>query len=220
MIALVKLRAVALLLSLAGCAAPGEPCLGANGCGRGFECLAARCVLEGTTPVDPATLRRHARPSALAVAGGAAPPELGAAVTLGNPAVAPSALYLDFERVWTTGTIEAAFLVLSTAQGALAGADVELLVARAQSPWSVSSFSWAEKPGIGRAEARGIARAAPELPVRIDVTELVRFFRDHPARAHGLVVYARSDTGPGVTLSTGLGDGPAPELDVYLRPGD
>jgi hypothetical protein len=186
------------------------------GCPKGTECLAARCTREGATPVEPTSERVVLTPTALALASDAVPVALGPSVTLGNTASAPVALYLLFERRWPPGSIDSAFLVLEPSGGALAGPDLELEVWRAERAWKGPGFKWSEQPGLSPPFSRGIARSAPPMPVRIDVTSQVAFLAAHPARDFGLVLRARSERSPGVTLSTGLGGGAPPRLDVYV----
>jgi hypothetical protein len=203
-------------LLLAGCGTTPQPCLGATGCPASTECLAARCVDEGSAPVDPSTERVLLNPSGIAVAASSAPDAIGASVTFGNASSAPVALYLRFEQTWRAGPVDSAFLILEPSAGTVGGLDLEVEVGRADRSWTGPGFSWSERPGISPPFSRAVARSSPRMPVRIDVTELLRFFADHPAQDFGLVLRARSAGGAGVTLSTGVGGGPPPRLDVYL----
>jgi hypothetical protein len=158
------------------------------------------------------------RPSALAIA--SQDPALGVApsVTLGARASAPSALYLRFEPSWRVGRVRAAFLLFEPRPGALIGPDVRLEVWRTNRNWSASGFRWSEQPGFAPPFARAIGRAAPALPVRVDVTDIVRYFAQHPSADFGFALRASEDGDAGITLSTGVDGGSAPRLDVYLDP--
>jgi hypothetical protein len=156
-------------------------------------------------------------PSAIAIANREPARGVAASVTLGAEASAPSALYVRFEQSWRKGQVRAAFLLLEPRPGALAGPDVPLEVWRTERRWTGSGFGWSEQPGFAPPFARAIGRAAPALPVRVDVTEIVRYFAKHPNADHGFVVRAGQQTGAGITLSTGVDGGSAPRLDVYLE---
>lgn len=210
--------ALLVLFSASSCAGAPTPCAGARGCPVGRECLASRCAIEGGAPVPPETRRFLLRPSALAIASRAPTVGVAPSVTLGARASAPSALYLRFEQPWRAGRIRAAFLLLEPLPGALAGPDVSLEVWRTSRNWSASAFRWSEQPGFAPPFARAIGRAAPPTPVRVDVTEIVRHFAQHPSADFGFAVRASEEADAGITLSTGVDGGSAPRLDVYTDP--
>lgn len=192
-----------------------EPCLGASSCPVGRECLASRCVLEGSTPVDSDTDRVLLVPVGLAVAGDDTERGLAPSVTLGNPSTSPRALYVRFARPPEARSIRAAFLLLEQSAGALVGADVELEIRRTDQTWTGSGFPWSKRPRTSAPSARAIARSVPPSPVRVDVTELVRSAArsDEPI---GFAIFAPQASSAGVTLDTGLGGGSPPRLDVYF----
>lgn len=152
--------------------------------------------------------------SELALATRERPAGVGPTVTLGNAAHPHTALYVRFPELPRSGAVNAAFLLLDVSAGAVAGPDVELEVGRAAGPWSGPALTWSAQPGLAPPVARGIARSAPPLPVRIDVTELV----SDADPGDGFVLRATEATGPGVTLDTGLDGGTPPRLDVYFAP--
>jgi hypothetical protein len=206
-----------LLSSVASCGTQPTPCLGATGCPRGTECLAARCVLEGSAPVDAGTERLLLDPLELALAARDVGDGLGPSVTLGNPSASPAALYVRFPNSFAEKPVEAAFLLLDQSSGVSGGADLELEIWRASGHWRGPAVAWSEQPGFSPPFTRAIARSIPALPIRADVTALVRYVVDHPARDHGFVIRAVREAGPGVTLNTGLGGGAPPRLDVYFE---
>jgi hypothetical protein len=158
------------------------------------------------------------RPSALAIAAREPALDVAPSVTLGARASAPSALYVRFEQSWRKGRIRAAFLLLSPRAGAASGADVPLEVWRTHRDWTAAGFRWSEQPGFAPPFARAIGRSAPALPVRIDVTEIVRYWAQHPEADFGFALRAGEEGLFGITLSTGVDGGSAPRLDVYLDP--
>lgn len=208
---------VGLALLASACGSAPKPCLGARGCPSGTECLASRCVLEGSVPVDADTERVLLRPIAIAVATDEATDGVGPTVTLGNPA-REAALYVRFPAARHEGTLEAAFLLLDQSAGVVTGPDLELEVSRAAEAWSGPLFSWSEQPGFSPPSARGLARSTPEVPIRVDVTDLLDFVADHPNRDHGFAIRALEATGPGLTLNTGVAGGVPPRLDLYFAP--
>lgn len=127
-------------------------------------------------------------------------------------------LYLRFEQSWLRGRVRAAFLLLEPRSGGPSGPDVGLEVWRTNRGWAAPGFSWGEQPGFAPPFARAIGRGAPALPVRVDVTEIVRYFAQHPNHDFGFAVRASEENTTGITLSTGVDGGSAPRLDVYLDP--
>ncbi len=202
--------------ALAACNALPEPCAGAQSCSAGRECLAARCTIEGGLPVAASTRRVRVAPAALALAGPKPALSIPPSVVLGARWHDTRALYLRFPQTWRGGRVRSAFLLLEPQGAARTGADVVLEVGCAGRDWHPRELSVNEQPGLVAPFSRGIARAAPALPVRVDVTEIVRFWAEHPERDHGLGVRASSVTDVGVSLATGAAGGSAPRLDVYL----
>jgi hypothetical protein len=158
------------------------------------------------------------RPAAIAVASTEPDPNgIAASVTLGRAAAAPTAIYLRFDPTWRErGQVLSGFLLFETQPGARSSEDVPLEVWRARGDFAGESLKWSQQPGFAPPSARGIGRSAPPLPVRIDVTELLRFFSEHPTQDHGFLVRAESVVEHGLTLSTGTDGGLPPRLDVYL----
>jgi hypothetical protein len=155
-------------------------------------------------------------PIALAVASDAATPDLAASVRFGSAGSGPVALYVRFDSKAYSEDTESAFLLLDPESHSTPSEDIELEVGRARRAWQGSDFSWAGQPGFTSPVARGVARTHPALPIRIDVTELVRFIAAHPPAAFGFVVRAREKRPFGVSVATGMYGGSAPRLDIYV----
>jgi hypothetical protein len=153
----------------------------------------------------------------MAIAKNSAAPGLPPSITLGRRADEPAALYVRFEPSWSRAKVRSAFLLLDARAGVPAGSDVDLEVWRARREFSSENFSWSRQPGFMPPFARGIGRAVTNSPVRIDVTELLRFFAAHPAQDHGFLVRATSRAETGITFATGADGGLPPRLDVYLE---
>lgn len=68
-------------------------------------------------------------------------------------------------------------------------------------------------PQATHPSARGIASAP--LPLRIDVTLLVRRWLENPSSTHGLVLKSSSTQGHPQIFATGVGGGHSPVLELY-----
>ena len=166
--------------------------------------------------------RLVAEPSAMALVsargqreGGELPP----AVTFGGGAEGAAALYLRFPPVWRgKQRVEAAFVVLEPMPGTAASSeDVEVEVWRVRVPWKSEDLSWLGQPERALPKSRGIARATPAAPLRIDVTELARYFAAHAQSDFGIALECGSGSGAGASYATGASGGRGPRLELYLR---
>jgi hypothetical protein len=63
-----------------------------------------------------------------------------------------------------------------------------------------------------------LARTDPPQSLRIDVTQLVRYLRDHPPDDHGMVLKADGNARRGAAFATGATVGRMPMLELYFRP--
>jgi hypothetical protein len=205
---------VAASLALA-CARGPEPCLGIESCPLNTECLAARCVASGADPVDPATRRRSAIPSRMALAEGDRRKDVGPSVVLGAPG-SGAALFLRFAPIWRGARIDSAFLILDPAPRTQTREDIPLEVSRIHGSWETSDEP---RKRLSRAlpSVRGIGRSFPETPIRIDVTTIIAYLAEHPDQDLGLAVAATREVPPGIAIATGLDGGSPPRLEVYLR---
>jgi hypothetical protein len=195
--------------------------MGIGTCPEGSECLANRCTLLGADPVASDTRRIVVVPAAIGVVSADAPgpsAELAPAVTFGSTAGA-AALYLDFAPEWRRAqSIESAFLILEPMPGTRRGrADVRVHAWRVTEDWRASELSWLAQPRRAHPGAVGIARAAPPMPLRMDVTALVRYFAEHERSEHGIVLRAGGGSESGASFATGASGGTAPRLELYVR---
>jgi hypothetical protein len=195
--------------------------MGVGTCPEGSECLANRCTLLGADPVASDTRRIVATPQAIAVVSADQPGpnvELPPAITFGGRAGA-AALYLDFAPEWLGArSLESAFLILEPMPGTHRGAsDVEVHAWRVTGAWQASELSWLAQPRRAPPSAIGIARAAPPMPLRVDVTSIVRYFAQHPRSDRGIVLKAGGSGALGASFATGAAGGNAPRLELYVR---
>lgn len=207
-------------LGLLACSPSPQPCMGVGTCPEGSECLANRCTLLGADPVSADTRRVVVAPRAMAVVSAAehASSELPAAVTFGSSA-GGAALYLEFPEAWRGARrIESAFLVLEPLPGTPRGpTDVEVRVWRVGGDWAPDSLSWLDQPSLVPPSASGLARAAPALPLRVDVTAIVAHFAEHERGYHGLALRSGGGDDVGASFATGASGGVAPRLELYVR---
>jgi len=137
-------------------------------------------------------------------------------VTLGGDHDRDALVYARFDSSYKgRADIAAAFLLLTVSEGTEpAPDDVPLEVWTLASHWSVDAVSRGARPAFSRPMARGIARTAPAVPVRVDVTPIVRQLA-RTADDDGIAIAAKGSHGPGVTLVTAAAG--APRLEVYLH---
>jgi hypothetical protein len=72
-------------------------------------------------------------------------------------------------------------------------------------------------PRLAPPSSAGLARGGPALPLRIDVTEIVRWLDRHPRSDHGVAVSAASVDDHGASFATGGSVGLGPRLELYVR---
>jgi hypothetical protein len=141
-------------------------------------------------------------------------PRTAPSVTLGSDRDGDAVLYARFGSSYKgKSDIAAAFLLLTIAAGTEPAPDVPIEVWKLAASWSPETLSRGLRPGLSRPMARGIARTTPPMPVRVDVTSIVREL----ARASaddGVGIAAKGSRGPGVTVVTAAAG--APRLEVYL----
>jgi hypothetical protein len=218
------LRAAAALwfaICALACAASPTPCMGVGTCPEGSECLANRCTVLGADPVAADTRRMVVTPASMAVVSATSPgpsSELPPAITFGGSAGA-AALYLDFPAEWLRARhIEAAFLILDPMPGTpRASKDVRVRAWRVAGDWDRSELTWLAQPQLAPPSAAGIARTAPPMPLRVDVTSIVRYLAEHRRDDHGIALKAGGGSAVGASFATGASGGNAPRLELYVR---
>jgi hypothetical protein len=95
---------------------------------------------------------------------------------------------------------------------------IHLELSHVLSPWRSGSISWSRQPDLSLPMRASTVTATPPLPVRLDVTELVREWGEHRGRYYGLGLNA-AGRGPGrACFTTGLTWGTGPRLEVFLAP--
>jgi hypothetical protein len=174
----------------------------------------------GTDPVAEDSRRSIAEVTELAVIAAevdyaSAPP---GAVTFGAERSGSLELLLRFEPVWRdSGNIEQAFLLLEPLpHGAASAASVDVEVFRIDQSWSKASVTWLDQPALAHPKAKGIANSNGS-PLRVEVTRLVKYLRQHPRQDHGIALRAAAGGAAGVSYATGVAGGNAPRIEIYTR---
>jgi hypothetical protein len=216
--------ALALLFGVAlwSCAPSPTPCTTPGVCGSGEECLANRCVRLGSDPVARDTRRLLLLPREVAVVSASGPKHTGSvpnAVTFGSAREGAAALYLAYEiDLREARAVDSAFLVLEPLpMSTLEPGQVEVEAWRVAERWDREAVTWLAQPAVAPPHAHGIAQSSPPSVLRIDVSEIVRFWLRQPRQNRGLALKAPGGDGHGVSFATGASDGAAPRLDLYVR---
>jgi hypothetical protein len=168
--------------------------------------------------VPSATRRLVLRPTTLVlVTDRSRTASLPGAVVFGSRVEGDAALYLEFEPMWRNPLrLESAFLLLSPQDGTQPSVqDIPVEVWRIAIPWRPSSLTYLDQPAREPPMARGLARSSPATTLRIDVTEIVRHWADHPYEDHGIVLVAAPGPGHGAAFATGASGGVGPRLELY-----
>jgi hypothetical protein len=167
-------------------------------------------------PEDIAVLTARGELAGPGHAGRARLPE---AIALGGAAAGSMVVLLRFSADWRDDAdVASAFLVLDPVEGAPpAASEVTLEVARILEPWSSETASWGRQPRLSIPEVAGVARRRLLVPLRIDVTEMVRAWARRAPDDHGIALLAPGDDPVGVACSMGVSEGLGPRLEVYLR---
>jgi hypothetical protein len=220
---------LALAAALAACAAPLDetrPCSpgGAGAaCEQGRTCMVGRCRPADATPSPADALRVVLAPVDLAVVasrgsggGGAALPSV---VALGRGSSGTVVMLFRFAATWRDDAeVVSAFLVLDALAGSPpAASPITFEMARIVEPWQPAVVSWGRSPRLGVPRAAGSARARPAIPLRVDVTPLVREWARRDADDHGIALVASGDDAYGAVVSTGASLGNGPRLEVYVK---
>lgn len=212
-------RIIPLILLLASACAPARsPCVSPGQCPKGQECLANRCSPVGGEPVRGDSSRQVAELVDLAIVaesfdfGTTLPQEL----TVGARSFGTTILLMRFEPIWRRiPAISEAFLLIDALPGGRVSThDVSVELWRIDSDWSTRDVSWRAQPRLAHPTAQAIARSGP-APLRMDVTRVIRYLKQHPRADHGLALRARAGRGAGISLASGLGGGHPPRLEIY-----
>lgn len=222
---LAALAPVALLvaaLPLTGCggAPASRVCAGAGGCGAGY-CVVGRCRPANALPAPVDARRVLLPPADLAVLEqhGDAAPAVPDAVALGHASAGDVVLLLRFVPPFgEDAEIASAFVVLEPVPGAPpAERALTLEVARILEPWRSATATWGRQPRLSVPQPAAIAPRRPVMPLRIDVTSLVRDWAKRRRDDHGIAILAPGRDAVGAAYTMGVSQGVGPQLEVYVR---
>jgi hypothetical protein len=217
-----------LAAALASCAAPleeGRPCSAASAvaCEQGRACVVGRCRSVDASPSSPDARRVVLAPVDLAVVASRGPDGGGdlrpEAVALGRGASGTVVMLFRFAATWRDDAdVVSAFLVLDALEGAPpSGGPITFETARIVEAWQSGVVSWGRQPRLGVPRQAGTVRARPTVPLRVDVTPLVRDWARRASDDHGIALLARGDDAYGAVVSMGVSQGSGPRLEVYVK---
>ncbi len=207
----------ALLAAGAGCGPP-NPCSPAS-CGEGSTCVLGTCEPRARVPVGDRSRRVVVFPGDVAAVAENLPGGSHATLALGGRGSGDAALFLAFEHgLGREADIEAAWIVAEPATGAVtASAWIDVEARDVPGRFEGGLTDWSRRPATGRPTGHGRTRGAAGSMLRVEVTGLVRSWVRSGRRDGRVALVARGDADVGATVSTGLGAGAAPRLEVYLR---
>jgi hypothetical protein len=175
-------------------------------------------------PASPAdALRVVLSPQDLAVVAsggrGGGGTELPDTVALGRNASGTVVMLFRFAATWRDDAeVVSAFLVLDAIDGTPPSASpITFEMAKILDPWQPEVTTWGRQPRLSVPKTAGTMRARPQVPLRVDVTPLVRDWAKHDADDHGIALMARGDDAYGAVISTGVSMGMGPRLEVYVK---
>jgi hypothetical protein len=213
-----------LAVAAGGCASgqAGRPCT-AGSCGSGRACVVGECRAPEATPSPADSQRLLLPPSELAVltskGGSGAGTSLPAVVALGSEAAGAVVVLLRFAPTWRDDAdVVSAFVLLEPRPFATPpSGPVPIEVARVLEAWSPETVSWGRQPRMALPVLATTLRPEPPRSLRVDVTSLVKGWRERRDDDHGIAVLAAGDDPFGSSYATGVDGGVGPRLEVYLR---
>jgi hypothetical protein len=185
--------------------------------------VAGRCRPQDVAPSPGDTVRVVLSPTDLAVVAargtGGGGPELPDTVALGRSSSGTVVMLFRFAATWRDDAeVASAFLLLEPLDGAPpALGSIAFEMARIVEPWQPAVVSWGRQPRLAVPLVAGAQRARPSLPVRVDVTPLVRGWQRRDADDHGIALLAKGDDAYGTVVSMGVSLGKGPRLEVYYK---
>lgn len=214
-VGLLALSAIASTAIACGSRDPALLCEGPPDCDVGKSCLVGRCRPAASAVVAPESRRvvLTATDVAVLTSRSSEPVQLDA-IALGRASLGEVVLLIRFDAaLGPRVNVDSAFVTLDPVERAPAPrSPIDVSIAAIEAPWDSSSVSWMRQPTTGVAET--VAKNLPRgrVPLRIDVTELLR----SSGLSNGVAIYAKGSDPIGALYSTGLGSGVAPRLEIYL----
>lgn len=205
-------------LGLVACGSRPRMCTGGE-CGAEADCIAGRCQAKKGVAAIQGAERLIVPPVAMALSGVAAGQAIGPELVLGRERGGVNKLHLRFEVVLPPGkTLVEAYLLLERTDAVPADPQpIRLHLERILEPWSPATIADGREPPLEDVRAaETLADPRKGRVVRVDARALVRPTGREEAD-FGLAVLVDGKTRTGVAFSTGLGEGPPPRLELYVR---
>lgn len=204
---------------MAACAPSTVPCLSADSCERHYECVAHRCVVEGTDPAPKDSSRTLLVPRDLRLwMGSSILQGYPSTITFGSARLGRTLVYLDFRLDWAEiGALASAFLIFEPLSASPPAAQaIEVTAYRVKRPLS-DRASQHTRPELLPPAATGLASSDGLRPLLIDVTELLSYFKKYETDDFALAVTTRTRQGMGLSFASGMGGEPGPRLEIYAE---
>jgi hypothetical protein len=207
-------------LVLAACGAGHRaPCASGSDCPDGATCHAGLCSIVEPARVPSATTRAVLEPSLVATLGRARGGPVSIwpeAFALGDRTAGATTAYVRFVAWQSAGPVARALLVLQPIEPNVASPGLLTVRAwRIEEPWDRTSLASEGRPELGLPKATAVGAPGENRALRIDVTELARYWSEHPESNHGLALIAAEAGGRGTTFAARGVKGP--RLELYLR---
>ena len=192
-------------------------------CGAGLACVVGRCRTSDASPSPTDTQRLLLPPRDVAIltsrGTSGAGSDLPAVLAFGRAGEGSLVVLLHFTATWRDDAdVVGAFLLLDPLEGVVPPSNpIPIEVARILDPWSPSTVSWGRQPRLALPALAAVIRPPAPRPLRINVTEMVRSWKQRRADDHGIALLADGRDPFGSPYSTGVTGGVGPQLEVYVR---
>ena len=178
------------------------------------------CKISPPMPASPTSRRFELKATKMAIASAETSETsvISSCVVLGVQGSPTTFLYLSFSPIPVRqDQIERAILQLYPIEQPGGVLDIRLRAEAVAQAWTQDSLVWANRPSTAAPPETALASGTQLVPIRFDVTEIVRRCGQSATRCHGFRIEAEESTDRGITLATGYALGPPPTLSVYAH---
>jgi len=191
------------------------PCTASADCSSDAACSAGRCRPLVPESVPAATRRAVLLPDKVAAVYADDARAWPEAVVFGSSALGAATLYLSFPA-GPPQRLAQAFLILEPIEPSAATSGVVTARAsRVRETWEARELEPHGAPELALPEAKAVSPVSPAHALRLDVTELVHYWKGSPRHNHGLALTATTGGGSAMTYAARGARGP--RLELYLH---